>query len=56
VGSQHALLAARTIVAWAHGFITMELTGAFRLGGDLEQAWSYGLDQVLAAIRHDGSA
>ena len=51
-GSRDALLAARTIVAWANGFITMELAGAFRLGGDVEQAWSFGRDQVLAAIRH----
>ena len=28
-----ALEGARTIVAWAHGFVTMELAGAFRLGG-----------------------
>jgi AcrR family transcriptional regulator len=55
-GPQHALLAARTIVAWAHGFITMELAGAFRLGGDVEQAWDFGLDRVLAAIRRTGSA
>jgi AcrR family transcriptional regulator len=51
-GSQHALLAARTLVAWANGFIMMELAGAFRLGGDVEQAWTFGLDRVLAAIRH----
>ena len=50
-GPQHVLLAARTIVAWANGFITMELAGAFRLGGDVEQAWTFGLDQILAAIR-----
>jgi AcrR family transcriptional regulator len=50
-GPQHALPAGRTIVAWAHGFITMELTGAFRLGGDVEQAWDFGLDRVLAAVR-----
>jgi hypothetical protein len=55
-GPQHALLAARTIVAWANGFITMELAGAFRLGGDIEQAWTFGLDQVMAAIRHTGRA
>jgi AcrR family transcriptional regulator len=47
---QHALLAARMLVAWANGFITMELAGAFRLGGDVEQAWTFGLDQILAAI------
>ena len=50
-GPRHALPAARTIVAWAHGFITMELAGAFRLGGDVEQAWDFGLDRVLAAVR-----
>ena len=55
-GPQHMLLAARMIVAWANGFIMMELAGAFRLGGDIEQAWSFGLDQVLAAIRRAGSA
>ena len=55
-GPQHALPAARTIVAWAHGFITMELAGAFRLGGDVEQAWDFGLDRVLAAVRCIGGA
>jgi AcrR family transcriptional regulator len=51
-GPRHALPAARTIVAWAHGFITMELAGAFRLGGDIEQAWDFGLERLLTAIRH----
>ena len=50
-GQRHALPAARTIVAWAHGFITMELAGAFRLGGDVEQAWDFGLGRLLTAIR-----
>jgi AcrR family transcriptional regulator len=49
-GPRHALPAARTIVAWAHGFITMELAGAFRLGGDVEQAWDFGLDRILTAV------
>jgi AcrR family transcriptional regulator len=49
-GSQHALVAARTLVAWANGFIMMELAESFRLGGDLEQAWTFGLDRILAAI------
>jgi AcrR family transcriptional regulator len=49
-GPAHALPAARTVVAWANGFITMELAGAFRLGGDVEQAWTFGLDRILAAI------
>jgi AcrR family transcriptional regulator len=50
-GPQHALPAARTIVAWANGFITMELAGAFRLGADVEQAWNFGMDRVLSAVQ-----
>jgi AcrR family transcriptional regulator len=49
-GPRDALPAARTIVAWANGFIAMELAGSFRLGGDIEQAWNFGLDRILAAI------
>lgn len=51
VGPRHALSAARTIVAWAHGFITMELSGAFRLGGVVQDAWDFGLGRVLRAIQ-----
>lgn len=55
-GQEQALPAARTITAWANGFITMELGGFFRLGGDLEQAWDFGLDRILSAVRRtDGS-
>jgi AcrR family transcriptional regulator len=50
-GPEHELPAARTIVAWANGFITMELAGAFRLGGDLQDAWEFGLGRVLDAVR-----
>ena len=55
-GPQHMLPAARTIVAWANGFITMELAGAFRLGGDLEDAWAFGLRHVLDGVRSAGGA
>jgi AcrR family transcriptional regulator len=55
-GPPHTLPAARTIVAWAHGFITMEIAGAFRLGGDVEQAWDFGLDRILAAVRCSSGA
>lgn len=53
VGPEHTLDAARTVTAWAHGFITMELAGAFRLGGDVEQAWQFGVDH-LADMLVDG--
>jgi AcrR family transcriptional regulator len=50
VGEGDALEAARTVVAWAHGFVSMELAGAFRLGGDLEAAYTYGIEAILAGI------
>jgi AcrR family transcriptional regulator len=49
-GTDHALEAARTVVAWANGFIAMELAGAFRLGGDVDRAFDYGIDRLGAAI------
>jgi AcrR family transcriptional regulator len=49
-GPEHELAAARTVVAWANGFVTMELAGAFQLGGDVEEAWDYGLDALVGAL------
>jgi AcrR family transcriptional regulator len=51
VGPERALPAARMVVTWVHGFIVMELAGAFRLGGDVEEAWEFSLDRILAAVR-----
>ncbi|MDN4477382.1 WHG domain-containing protein [Demequina sp. SYSU T00039] len=50
-GADHALDAARTVTAWAAGFLTMELAGAFHLGGDLDRAYDYGIDALIAALR-----
>ena len=49
-GEADALEGARTLVAWAHGFVSMELAGAFRLGGDLEAAYAYGIESILAGV------
>ncbi len=49
-GPAHALDAARTVVAWTHGFVSMELSGAFRLGGEVERAFEFGIDRLSAAI------
>ena len=53
-GPEKALKGARTVVAWAHGFVSMELAGAFRLGGDVDQAYAYGIEAILDGI--SGSA
>ena len=49
-GPDHALEAARTVTAWAHGFISMELAGAFRLGGDVEAAFTFGVTRLADAL------
>jgi hypothetical protein len=49
-GPEHSLEAARTIVAWAHGFVSMELAGAFRLGGDVDRAYAFGVERLAAAL------
>jgi AcrR family transcriptional regulator len=49
-GPADALEAARTVTAWANGFISMELAGAFQLGGDLERAFDFGIARLTDAI------
>ena len=50
VGPDQALEAARLVTAWAHGFVSMELAGAFRLDGDLDDAFRYGVDRLVTAL------
>ncbi len=50
----HVLEAARTVVAWASGFVSMELAGAFRLGGDVDAAFAYGVERMTVAIAEPG--
>lgn len=49
-GEEHALEAARLFTAWATGFLQMELAGAFRLGGDVDAAFAFGLDCIVAGL------
>lgn len=49
-GPANALEAARTLTAWASGFVSMELNGGFNLGGDVDRAWEFGVTTILAAI------
>ena len=50
IAPDHPLEAARTLTAWANGFIGMELAGAFNLGGSVDDAWQFGLEKLVAAI------
>jgi AcrR family transcriptional regulator len=49
-GDEHALDAARTVTAWMNGFVSMELAGAFQLGGDVNQAFEFGIARLTEAI------
>jgi AcrR family transcriptional regulator len=50
VGPDRALDAARLVTAWAHGFLTMELAGAFRMSGDLDEAFDFGVERLTASL------
>lgn len=49
-GADAALDAARTFTAWANGFVSMELSGAFRLGGDVDRAFEFGVHRLADAL------
>lgn len=49
-GPDDALEAARTVTAWATGFIAMELAGSFQLGGDVERAFEFGVSRIGKAL------
>jgi AcrR family transcriptional regulator len=55
VGPERALGAARLVTAFATGFVSMELSRAFRLGGDVDEAYRYGVDVLVDALIADGS-
>ena len=44
------LNAARALVAWAYGFVSMELADTFRLGGDVDDAFRFGVERLVDAI------
>jgi hypothetical protein len=44
------LPAARTLVAFLHGFVSMELEGAFQLRGDVDEAFAFGVETIVGAL------
>lgn len=50
-GEENALEAARTLTAWATGFIGMELAGGFNLGGDIDEAWEFGISHLIEGLQ-----
>ena len=47
---KRVLPVSRTLVAFIHGFVTMEIAQAFRLGGSLDEAFEAGLATILKEV------
>jgi AcrR family transcriptional regulator len=47
VGKDRAFAAARVLVPFVHGFISMELANGFRLGGGLDAAFENGVSTIV---------
>jgi AcrR family transcriptional regulator len=50
VGRARSLEAARLLTAFAHGFVSMELAGAFRLGGDVDAAFRFAVETLIMGL------
>lgn len=53
VPAKSILPAARSLTAFLHGFVSMEINGSFQLGGSVDDAFDFGLGAILAGIRAD---
>ncbi len=55
VGQAHALQAARTLTAFLHGFVTLELNASFQMPGSIDDAFGYGLNAVINGVARASS-
>lgn len=53
-GENDALLAGRVLVPFVHGFIDMELSQAFRFGGEIDEAFEHGVDTIIKGLNARG--
>lgn len=44
------LESARMLTAFLHGFVSMEIAGAFHLGGSVTQAFAFGIETLVASL------
>jgi AcrR family transcriptional regulator len=51
VGERHALTAARVLTPFLHGFVSMEIADAFRLGGGVDAAFEHGVATILQGMK-----
>jgi len=50
VGERDAFAAARVLAPFLHGFLTMELAGAFRMAPGIDQAFAHGIATILKGL------